>query len=178
MSFLQEELAIEIVHKKPGRQEQYSYADDVTLNQRVLRIVCVIQHPKHDRIQQRGRDGNPQSEPKYGFGYLCQQTHANILARQQRDFRKIPNVMADSCGHRWRDPERLLNLRKVVMDEVQGDHPNSFSFTLALQSETFNSGNPIHRCPRLWRAVFATHRTPHPRTERFFRGAPVQFSAG
>jgi hypothetical protein len=59
MSFLDKELTPEEVHKKPGRQEQYPDADDVNLYQKVLRIVCVIQHPKHGRIQQRGRDGSP-----------------------------------------------------------------------------------------------------------------------
>jgi hypothetical protein len=42
MSFPEEELTIEEVHKKPGRQEQYPYADNVTLSQKALRIVCVI----------------------------------------------------------------------------------------------------------------------------------------
>ena len=74
-------MAIEKVHKKPGRQEQYSNAYDVTLNQNVLRMACVIQHPKHDRIQQRGRDSNPQSEPKYSFGYLRQETHIYFFQR-------------------------------------------------------------------------------------------------
>jgi hypothetical protein len=63
------------------------------------------------RVKQRCRDGNPESEPKYGFGYLRQQTHINILARQQRDFLKIPTVIADSGAHRWRDPEQLVSPR-------------------------------------------------------------------
>ncbi len=37
------------------------------------------------------------------------------------------------------------------------------------ESEKLIRGNPIHRRPRLWRAVFATHRAPHPRTERLLR---------
>jgi GMP synthase-like glutamine amidotransferase len=31
---------------------------------------------------------------------------------------------------------------------------------------------PIHRHSRFWRAVYAAHRAPHRRTERFFRGVP------
>ena len=42
------------------------------------------------------------------------------------------------------------------------------------QSETLIRGNPIHRRPRLWRAVFATHRAPHPRKQGLLRRPPVQ----
>ena len=31
-----------------------------------------------------------------------------------------------------------------------------------------------HRCPRLWRAIFTTHRAPHPRTKSLLRRSAVQ----
>ena len=46
-----------------------------------------------------------------GSGSVCQSC----------DFFVGPNVIGDSCSHRWRDPQRLVNSRKVVVDEVQGN---------------------------------------------------------
>src|SRR5260370_41406498 len=49
---------------------------------------------------------------------------------------------------------------------------------MTMVSLTLIGGTPIqsqrnHRHPRLWRAVYATHRAPHPRTECFFRRAAL-----
>src|SRR5271157_192983 len=42
-------------------------------------------------------------------------------------------------------------------------------FTLLRFSGKVNGGNASNRSPRLWRAIFATHRAPHPRIERLLR---------
>lgn len=65
---LENEPAIEEIHKKPGREEQHSDGHHVALSKKVFRIVRVNQHPTRDRIQQRSRDARPQTEPKYGLG--------------------------------------------------------------------------------------------------------------
>ena len=37
------------------------------------------------------------------------------------DFLDLPNMASDSCLHRGRHPERLMDAREVVVHEVQGD---------------------------------------------------------
>ncbi len=41
---------------------------------------------------------------------------------QQRDFLKRPNVIGNPRSHRWRDSQRLVDSREIVMQEVNRHH--------------------------------------------------------
>jgi hypothetical protein len=41
-----------------------------------------------------------------------------VLGRQIRYFLVAPNVIGEASGHRWRDPQSLVNPSEIVVDEV------------------------------------------------------------
>ena len=46
-------------------------------------------------------------------------SRGSVSVCQPRDFLIAPNVIGNSSSHRWRDPQRLVNPSKVVVDKVQ-----------------------------------------------------------